>query len=232
MDMPPLPDEESVLTKQTDRLATLEFENAQLKMRIAALEARLPQPEKPLAMADLKVVGYQRPTLSLPEADWMPSQDELKSLARIVHKTYPDLVDFNQDWLRQFRIGMLALGHFGRTPEPNRKSWGVWIGEWLTDHRHFDGLGRGPLMSAIAASGICFTGFAENYPLRGVLPAAAISRPNTGSPPDRSGWKRVLAENRLVGEVGTASPAPGQSRWDNPRAHVELLPEIDRLKGL
>jgi hypothetical protein len=87
------------------------------------------------------------------------------------------------------------------------------------------GISRGPLLSAIAASGIPFTGFADRDAFAGIMPAAGISRTGT---PDRSGWKKVLAEKRLIGEVGTASPAPGQSRWDNPRSRVELLPQYDR----
>jgi hypothetical protein len=131
MDMPPLPDQEIVVTKQSDKIAALEFQNEQLRNRIAALEARLPPEPKPLMIDDLKVYGHQRPTLSLPEVDWMPSDAELKALARIVHKTYPSLVDFNMNWLRDFRIGLLAVNHFCRTAQPIEARLAVGLADGL-----------------------------------------------------------------------------------------------------
>jgi hypothetical protein len=62
---------------------------------------------------------------------------------------------------------------------------------------------------------------------------AGIAAPNTGTPPDRSAWKRVLAEKRLIGETASdrIGHEQGRSRFDNPRSHVELLPELHRMKG-
>jgi len=228
MDLPSI-DMENALTKQLDRLAALEAENAQLKTRIAALEALQPPEPKLLTEADMKIYGRKRPTLSLPEADWLPSWQQCANLANIVAIHYPGLVIRSDAWVMQFRLGMLALGHFGRTLQPNRRDWGSWIGTWLEDHRHFDGLERGPFLAAIAASGIPFTGFADADPIRGVLPAAGIAAQNTGIPPDRSAWKRVLSENRLIGETAAQQVTQGRpSRWDNPRSRVELQPQYDR----
>jgi len=218
------------LTKQSDRLALLTFENEQLKARVAALEARLPPEPPPLMMSDLKVYGHQRPTLSLPKVEWMPSRSELKDLARIVYARFPYLIELTTEWLEQFRVTLLALYHFGRTEKPNRNSHGLWVGEWLTNHRHFDAIERGPFLAAIAASGdIVFSGFEENAALQGIMPMAGIARPNCGSPPDRTAWKKVLAEKRLTGETAAAQVTQGRpDRWENPRSRVELLPQYDR----
>jgi hypothetical protein len=75
-DMPSI--KEIPVTKQSDKIAALEFQNEQLRNRIAALEARQPPEPKPLTEADMKIYGHQRPTLSLPEVDWLPSRDELR----------------------------------------------------------------------------------------------------------------------------------------------------------
>ncbi|MGA3342348.1 MAG: hypothetical protein ABSD11_17460 [Methylocella sp.] len=220
------------MTKQSEQLAKLTFENEQLKARIAALEARVPPEPPPLMMSDLKVVGYQRPTLSLPEAAWMPNRDELKNLGRIVHAKYPYLIEWTSEWLDQFHVCLLAVNHLGRTPKPNR-DYGVPIGDWLTNHRYFGEIDRGPLMSAIAASGdVMFSGFGERDMLSGTFPMAGIAGRDRGTPPVRSAWKKVLAEGRLIGESAGAQANQDRpfDRWDNPKATVTLLPEYDRSR--
>jgi len=218
------------LTKQSDKIAALEFQNEQLRNRIAALEARVPPEPKPLMLEDLKVVGHRRPDLPKPNEDWMPSDSELKQLGRLVHQRFPYLVDFNQNWLRQFRLAFLALGYFCRTERPNKDSWGSWVGQWLEDRRFgSDGIGRGPFLAAVAASGdIPFSGFDERDALRGILPMAGIAA-HGGVAADRSAWKRVLSSGKLTGENAAAQVNQGRpDRWDNPRSRVELLPQYDR----
>jgi hypothetical protein len=222
-------DEELILTKQSEQIAKLIFENEQLRNRVTALEARVPPEPKPLMLNDLKVYGHQRPTLSLPEVDWMPSKDELKSLGRLVHKSYPYLIEFTPEWLEQFRVCLLAVNHCGRTEKPNR-DYGAPIGDWLTNHRYFGEFDRGPLMSAICAAGdVVFSGFGERDMLSGVFPMSGIASRDCGTAPDRSAWKKVLSEGRLTGESAAQQVTNGQpTRWDNPRSHVELLPQYDR----
>jgi hypothetical protein len=222
-------DEEKIVTKQSEKIAALEFQNEQLRNRIAALEARVPPEPKNLMMSDLKVVGFQRPTLSLPSVDWMPSKDELKDLGRLVYKSYPYLIELTPAWLEQFRICLLAVNHLGRTPKPNQ-DFGTHIGEWLTQRRYFDEISRGPLMSAIAASGdVVFSGFGERDMLSGTFPMAGIASRDRGSPPDHAGWKKVLAEKRLTGEAAAAQVNQGRpDRWSNPSSRVVPLPQYDR----
>jgi hypothetical protein len=153
----------------------------------------------------------------------------LKDLGRIVHKSYPYLIELTQEWLEQFRICLLAVNHLGRTPKPNR-DYGAPIGDWLQQHRYFDEIGRGPLMSAIAASGdVVFSGFDERAMLSGTFPMAGIAAPNAGSPPDRTAWRKVLATGTLIRETMAVQVNEGRpDRWDNPRSRVELLPQYDR----
>ena len=220
------------MTKQSDKIASLEFENANLKARVAALEAKQPPEPKPLLMEDLKVVGYQRPTLSIPTVDWMPSRDELKALGRLVYAKYPYLIEWTSEWLDQFHVCLLAVNHLGRTPKPNR-DYGAAIGDWLTNHRYFGEIDRGPLMSAVAVAGdIMFSGFGERDMLSGTFPMASIATRDRGTPPDRSAWKRVLSEKRLIGESAAQQVNQGRpDRWDNPRSTVVPLPEYDRPRG-
>jgi len=214
---------------RNDEITALKKQVAALTAEVAELKALQPPPEKPLLMSDLKVVGYQRPTLSLPEADWMPSRNELKDLGRIVHAKYPYLIEWTSAWLDQFHVCLLAVNHLGRTPKPQR-DYGVAIGDWLTAHRYFGEVDRGPLMSAVAVAGdVQFFGFDERAMLSGTFPMAGIATRDRGSPPDRSAWKKVLSEKRLTGESAAAQAVnryPG--RLDNPRSHVELLPQYDR----
>ena len=133
----------------------------------------------------------------------------------------------NLDWLRDFRMGLLAANHFCRTAQPNRGSFGSWIGRWLEDRRHSDGLARGPLLAAVCGAGdVKFCGFADADGLRGVLPMAGLAE-HAGIAADRSAWRKILAAGRLLGESEASLP-PKYDRWKNPRSHVELLPQYDR----
>jgi hypothetical protein len=224
-------DEEIELAKNTE-LETLKAQVATLAAEVADLRSKQPPPEKLLTEADMIHYGHQRPTLSLPKVDWMPSRDELKALAEVIYRSYPYLVTPTGAWLDQFRVCLLAVNHLGRTEKPNQEG-GRHIGEWLTNHRYFGEIDRGPLMSAICAAGdIKFSGYGERDMLAGTYPMSGIAAPNTGSPPDRSAWRQVLAEKRLTGETMAAQIMDGKpDRWDNPRSHTELLPHIDATKG-
>jgi hypothetical protein len=232
MDMPSLPDEEINLARN-DEITALKKQVAALTGEIAALKALQPPPEKPLMLSDLKVVGHQRLAFDKPDESWLPTFQECANLALIVEKSYPYLVTRSDDWVIQFRRALLALGNCNRAPEPNNQEWGRWIGEWLEDHLIWGGVERGPFLTAIAASGdIPFSGFGERDAFAGTLPKAGLAPRHRGSLPDKMAWKKVLAEKRLIAECGTVSPPPGQSRWDNPRSSVTLLPELDARKSV
>jgi hypothetical protein len=233
MDMPPLPDEDINLAKQSDEITALKAQVAALASEVAALKALQPPPEKVMTLEDLKVVGHQRPNLPKPDESWLPSYQECANLAKIVEKSYPYLVTCSDEWIIQFRRALLALGNCNRAPEPNNREWGRWCAEWLEDRLIWGGVERGPFLSAICASGdIPFSGFDEKDALRGIMPMAGLAPRHSGTAPDRSAWKKVLAEKRLVAEAMSTQVNQGRpDRWDNPRSRVELLPEIDRTKG-
>lgn len=215
---------------RNDEITALKKQVAALTAEVDALKAAAPPPEKVMTVDDLKVYGHQRPNLSPPDDSWLPSWQECADLAMIVEKRYPDLVERNDTWVRQFRLALLALGNCNRAAEPNTREWGRWIGTWLEDHLHFDPIPRGPFMAAIAASGdIPFSGFDEKDALRGILPAAGLAPRHSGSPPDKSAWRKVLSEKRLTGEAAAAAQVnryPG--RLDNPRSTVVPMPQYDR----
>jgi hypothetical protein len=222
------------LPKQSDRLAALEFENSQLRNRIAALEARMPPEPKNLTLDDLTVIGG-RPSLPKPDESWLPSWQECATLAIIVEKKYPELVIRSDDWVVVFRRALLALSHIGRANEPNhRYAWSSFKNrccEWLAD-RHLDNdLDYGPFLAAVAASGdIPFSGFAARDCLAGIQPSLGLAVAHeSGKEADLAAWKRVLSSGKLIGEAAAAQAVnryPG--RHDNPRSHVEMLPQYDR----
>jgi hypothetical protein len=227
-DLPPIKENDTL--PKLDKIAQLEAQIVSLSADVAALKALQPPPEKLLTEADMVHYGHKRPNLSIPDESWLPSFQECANLALVVEKRFPYLVTRSDDWIIQFRRALLALGNCNRAPEPNNREWGQWIGEWLEDRLIWGGVERGPFLAAIAASGdIKFSGFGEKDALRGIMPMAGLAPRHSGTAPDRSAWRKVLETGRLTGEAASQQVNQGRpDRWDNPRSHVELLPQYDR----
>jgi len=218
------------MAKNTE-LETLRSQVVALTADVAALKAKQPPEPKNLTLDDLKVYGHQRAKLPPPDESWLPSWQECADLALIVEKSYPYLVTRSDAWLVQFRRALLALGNTNRASEPNNQEWGRWIGEWLEDHLIWDGVGRGPFLAAIAASGdIVFSGFGERDALQGIVPKAGLAQRYNGTSPDKMAWKKVLSEKRLTGEAAAAAEGVNRfpGRHENPRSSVQMLPQYDR----
>ena len=233
MDMPSLPDQEMPVAMNSE-LETLKVQVAALTAEIAELRSKLPPEPPPLMLSDFKVYGHVRPELPKPDESWLPSWQECADLAKIVEKRYPELVTRSDGWVIMFRRAMLALGHIGRLPAPGTKysesDFRNRCYDWLTDHHMPNDLDRDAFLAAVAAAGdIPFSCLKSNF--RGDVPSLGLAQAGTGTAADKKAWRKVLATGKLIGEVGTASPPPGQSRWDNPRSSVTLVPELDRTKG-
>jgi len=137
-----------------DEIATLRSEVEALTTKLAALEARLPPPAKPVTVADLAIVGQtyaNRPLQPCP-GFIMPTDKELTVLCLRVRKHWPVLNNLNglidpngainselanatgdiraAEYLRQMRLAFIGLTYFKRTPDPDHRRY---ITHWIEE---------------------------------------------------------------------------------------------------
>jgi hypothetical protein len=119
------------------RLTTLERENAQLRGKLARMEAIQQRGKSAIvdhaAMPVAREVSISHP---IPASTFpMPTTDELCQLMTAVGRVYPELVSSNDiEYRKQFEACFLAIGNLRRLEKPSSKvylSWHLQLAETI-----------------------------------------------------------------------------------------------------
>ena len=220
-----------------DEIATLRSEVAALTTKVAALEARLPPPAKPVTVADLTVIGQtyaNRPLQPCP-GFIMPSDKELSQLCLRVRQHWPLLNNLNglidpngainselanatgdiraAEYLRQMRLAFIALSYFKRTPSPDMRHY---ITHWIEEAqivladmgKRSEELRFAPFVCAAIMHGdIAYT--ALNLDGQPLSLGLSMHEGNEA----KDGWNRVI-EHGVPAPTGSADYESGRGRHD------------------
>jgi len=204
----------------TRDLKSIDAENAELRMRVEALEARLnPPPPKPVIEEGTQIY---RPSPLRHFA--LPSDAELRDLLAIALKASPpeprNYADeqVRETFFREFKQVFAALGEIGRTTEINHERGAV---HWLEKARDICGWSnfefRHFWLAMLAHGDMLYQARDESA---GIVPALALA--SYGGIPAVAAWRNVLAR-------GAPLPPTKPIGGNYPTPPVRIIQQLDMM---
>jgi hypothetical protein len=186
-----------------DRIAALEHRLAGAERAIADLQLRLPP--IPRAAPALAPVVEPQTIVTYPETSVvMPTAAELKTLAEIVLKAYPEFgpraddVEAGWRWEKQFENAFRAIARFGREDGLNAERY---VAHWIEQAEDFlraAGRGSDISFSTFMAAALAAGDIPHNFPKAdGEVVLLGLAITGSGRPADPAAWRRVLRTKQL-----------------------------------
>jgi hypothetical protein len=177
------------------RLAALEAENADLRVRLSRLETPAEPKVAPPQRDDVGV----RVTTIIPKSANLPSEDESRALLKLVHARFPQLKCQYTRWLspddelESFRAAFAYVSSLTKTEKPTKKyavSW--WLDEAQEWCRKVSVQGRilSLMPSVIATGDVPYS--MDDFTAMWVHPY------RVGKPIDTSAWRKLLNGGDLL----------------------------------